>query len=174
MGDTIQELVTEAGRLGEEDCLHSEKGHLVAARVWRNVGQLAGGLVVVLGAVIGAAVLSEWSVSGGTLGTLAIIIAVISTLTTFINPQARAQTHHARGNDYSALRGKLRRFATIRCNSGEPETKLADMLEALAGERHRLNQQGPPVPTWAYRLAKRGIKRGEAAYAVDETKPGSS
>ena len=52
MGDTTEELKTEAGRLGEDDCLHSVKGHFLAARTWRIAGYSAGGLIAVLGAVI--------------------------------------------------------------------------------------------------------------------------
>lgn len=169
MGDTTEDLINEARRLGEDDCLHSEKGHFLAARIWRIAGYLTGGLIAVLGAVIGTIEFNEWDVTRGVIGTLAIVIAAISSLVTFLNPQARAQAHQTRGNHYSALRGKLRRFAMIGCGAGKPESELVDLLEALAERKDNLNHEGPPVPTWAYRLAKWGIRRGEASYAVDET-----
>lgn len=169
MGDTTEDLVNEARRLGEDDCLHSEKGHFLAARAWRIAGYSTGGLIAVLGAVIGAIEFNKWDVTGEVLGTLAVVIAAISALMTFLNPQARAQAHHTMGNHYSALRGKLRRFATIGCGSGKPEPELVDLLEALAERKDNLNHEGSPVPTWAYRLAERGIRRGEASYAIDET-----
>ena len=169
MGDTTEELIKEARRLGEDDCLQSEKGHFVAARVWRIAGYSAGGLIAVLGAIIGTIEFNKWDVTGEVIGTLAVVIAAISALMTFLNPQARAQAHHTRGSYYSALRGKLRRFATISCGAGKTESELADLLETLAERKDNLNQEGPPVPTWAYRLAKRGISRGEASYEVDET-----
>ncbi len=169
MDDTTEELKKEARRLGEDDCLHSEKGHFLAARAWRIAGYSAGGLIAVLGAVISTIEFSKWDVTGEVLGTLAVVIAAISALMTFLNPQARAQAHHTRGNHYSALRGKLRRFVTIGCGLGKPASELADLLEVFAERKDNLNQEGPPVPTWAYRLAKRGIRSGEASYAVDET-----
>ena len=169
MGDTIGELVAEARRLGEDDCLHSEKGHFVAARAWRLVGYSAGALIAVLGAVIGTSELAKWEVSEVVVGAMAISIAGISALITFLNPQARAQAHHSKGNQYSALRGKLRRFEIIDCGSSISKAKLIVRLEALADTKDKLNQEGPPVPTWAYRFAKLGIDRGEASYVVDET-----
>lgn len=168
MGDTNGELIAEARRLGEDDCLHSEKGHLVATRAWRLVGISAGVLIAVLGAVIGTGELSKWEISGVVLGSMAIGIAGLSALITFLNPQARAEAHHTKGNQYSALRGKLRRFEKIDCGSSISESKLISRLEALAETKDKLNQSDPPVPTWAYRFAKRGIGRGEASYAVDE------
>ena len=71
MGDTIGELITEARRLGEGDCLYSEKGHFVATRAWRAVGYSAGALIAVLGAVIGTGELSKWEVSDEVLGSMA-------------------------------------------------------------------------------------------------------
>lgn len=169
MSNTIEELILEARRLGEDDCLFSEKGHFVAARGWRIVSYSAGGLIAALGAVIGAIEFTKWDVAGEVLGTLAVIIAAISALMTFLDPQGRAQAHHLRGNHHSALRGKLRRFAKIDCASGKPVSELVKLLNTLAEAKDSLNQEGLPVPTWAYRLAKRGIRHGEARYAVDET-----
>ncbi len=167
MSDLKQELINEAKRLGQDDCLHSEVAHFFAARIWRVVHYLIGGSITVLGAVIGVSEFKQWDETGQLSGILAIIIAALGALAVFLNPQGRAQIHHTKGNLYNALRGRLRRFANIDCNTGKLDQDLADLLNELAERKDRLNEEGPPVPPWAYRLGKRGIKKGEANYATD-------
>lgn len=167
MPDLKQELIKEAKRLGQDDCRHSEVAHFFAARIWRAVHYVIGGSITILGALIGVSEFRQWDETSQLSGALAIVIAALGALAVFLNPQGRAQIHHTKGNHYNALRGRLRRFAKIDCIGGDTDKDLANLLNKLAAQKDRLNEEGPAVPSWAYRLAKRGIERGETDYATD-------
>lgn len=167
MPDLKQELIKEAKRLGQDDCRHSEVAHFFAARIWRIGHYGISVSIAVLGAFIGVSEFRQWDESGQLLGALAIVIAALGTLAALLNPQGRAQIHHTKGNHYNALRGRLRRFVKIDCIGGDTDKDLANLLNKLAAQKDRLNEEGPAVPSWAYRLAKLGIESGETDYAND-------
>ena len=57
-------------------------------------------------------------------------------------------------------------FYNIECSAQVADEELVAKLTRLADERDRLNQESPQIPRWAYRVAKKGIERGEARYLV--------
>ena len=45
---------------------------------------------------------------------------------------------------------------------------LTSRLKDLSEQRDKLNRGSPQVPAWVYRIARKGIKEGEADYKVDK------
>ena len=166
---TRQEIIKEAKRI-EESALYSSKGQFVAAYMWSNF-HLAIGLLMVIGTAGAAALaLSPFDPRHTWAAMVYIVVAVLSAILTFLNPNERSASHHNAGNHYDSLMSRVRVFWTIQCGQEDSEAELAARLEALGNEKDRLNLSSPQIPYWAYRIAKRQIAAGEASFRVDKEK----
>ena len=161
----VRKIVDEAKRV-EEDALYSAKGHFQAGRFWGSFNLWIGIPTTVLAAIGGAAALSSFDSHGLVAGMLAIIVAALSAVSTFINPTERADVHLSAGNKYNSLRNRARIFGEIDINV-EKSDKLLPALKKLSKERDDLNQELSQIPQWAFRKARKGIEEGEAQYVVD-------
>lgn len=157
-------MITEAKNL-EEDVLYSEKGHFSIATVWKRVHLALGIPSSILAAAAGVSALKQYpNVAAG----LAITVAVLTALITFLNPEKAAAAHHKAGVQYNILRGKLRRLHSIDLADQVPNTELRARLEALAEEKARIMEKAPHIGRFAYWLGKRSIGRKEHEYETDE------
>lgn len=164
---TREEIIKEAKRI-EEGALFSSKGHFKAAALW---GQFHIGLglpMVVLAAVAGAAAFAQFDSDTTLTGVLSIIVVVLSSISTFLNPNKKASEHLNAGNKYDALLNKVRIFRTIECWDESSDQILSERLKRHSEDKSILNQISPQIPWPAYLLAKRGIRKGEAEYDVDK------
>jgi len=161
------EIIKEARRI-EEDTLYSSKGHFAASHFWSNFHLWVGIPIVFLSALAGTSALSEVSHKNLIAGILAIIVAVLSGVWTFINPNEKASAHLNSGNNYDALQNKIRIFRTIECWDEESNKVLTEKLKTLTDQKDKLNLSCPQIPHWAYKAGKKGIEAGEADYRVDK------
>src|SRR5215475_6229450 len=96
MDETLAEIIREAKRL-EENSLYSCKGHHYAARGWRNRHLWLGIPTVVIAAIVGAAAFSQYAKEYPLVailgGFLSIVVAVLSGITTFLNPNELQAAH---------------------------------------------------------------------------------
>lgn len=159
---TVAAVVKEAERI-EEDALYSAKRHFNAAATWNAVHLWLGLPTALIAGVSGVSALSHHTVIAG---ILALLVAGLTALTTFLNPSQRATNHHDFGNRYNALRNKTRILREIDAPTGHP-TELVKELKALNRERDELNQKAPQTPRWAFIRARAGIEEGEAQYRAD-------
>jgi hypothetical protein len=88
--------------------------------------------------------------------------AALTAVSTFLNPNEKANRHQNAGNDFNSLRNKARIFQKIEVNTVADEKELVKMLRQLNDERSRLNKDAPQIPHRAYEKAKKGIESGEA------------
>ena len=160
------EIVKEAARI-EEAALYSSKAHFNAAELWGLAHLGLGLLIVTLATIASAKAFSNIDTDGTIAGVLSIIVAVLTSVVTFLNPNKRAADHMSAGNKYDALLNKVRIFRTIECWGDAPDRELADQLRRYSEEKTALNKPSPPISFVAYRLARRGIRQGEGAYAAD-------
>jgi len=160
------EIIKEAKRI-EEALLYSSKGHFEAARVWSSFHLVVGVPVVVISAIIGATAFAQFDANHVAAGILALIVAALSAVLTFLNPNAKAATHQTAGNKYDSLMNKTRIFWSIDCWQMESEEVLTEKLKYLSELKDNLNQSCPQIPRLAYKFAKRGIIGGEGKYKVD-------
>lgn len=161
-----QEVIKEAQRI-EEALLCSSKGHFAAAHYWRCFNLWTGIPISIISAVAGAAALSELDASGLVAGILAIIVAVLTGVGTFLNPNERAAGHLKAGNSYDALMNRVRIFWSIECWNDVTDEVLTSQLLDYSSQKDALNQSCAQIPDGAYRTAKKGIARGEGSYIVD-------
>ena len=158
------EIMKESKRI-EESSLYSAKGHFAAAHTWANFHFIIGVPIVVLAAIAGSSFISNNNVIAG---VLSLIIAVLSAVMTFLNPNERSSSHLNAGNSYDTLQNEVRIFRTIDCWREDSEQILTERLKHYSDQKGKLNQSSPQIPWWAYQIAKRGIKAGEGSYEVDK------
>lgn len=163
---TTEEIIREAKRI-EEDLRHSSGGHFVAAQYWGYFHLWLGIPNVITAALAGASFLTKIDSSGVTSGLLSLIVLVLSSLMTFLNPNDKASAHLTAGNQYDALMNRVRIFHSIDCWKEESEEVLTQRLVDYSEQKSKLNQNCPQVPRWAYLISRKRIEAGERAHQVD-------
>lgn len=167
---TKDEIIKEAKRI-EESALYSAKGHFEAAKLWSGFHFFIGIPIVILSAIAGASALSQFDHSKTVAGSLSILVAALSGLMTFLNPNEKSSIHQEAGNNYDALQNKVRMFWSIDCWKDQSEDVLTEKLIQFSEHKNKLNLNSPLISWLAYQRAKRSIERGEADYKVDKVQP---
>lgn len=162
---TKAEIIKETQRI-EEATLYSAKGHFAAAQIWSSCHLWVGLPTSILAAVAAAMAFKKADVNM-IAGVISILVAALSAVTTFLNPNAKAAAHLKAGNSYDALHNQTRIFRTIECY-GDSDAVLTKKLKDLSLQKDKLNRENPQPPRLAYRIAKRGIAAGEADYKIDK------
>lgn len=158
-----EEILREAKRI-EESVLYSSKGHFVTAEFWSGFHLWVGIPTAILAAVAATSAFASWEIAAG---VVSIVIAALSAVSTFLNPNEKAAAHLSAGNSYDALRDRIRIFWAVDCWKESSEDILTKKLKDLSEEKAKLNQASTQISSWAYRVAKRGVEAGEASFQVD-------
>jgi hypothetical protein len=88
----------------EEDCIHSGKAHFNAGDRWARYHYWLGIPSVVLSALAGAAFFKNY---GDIAGIMSAIVAILTSLMTFLKPSERAAAHKGSGDQYLTLRNDV-------------------------------------------------------------------
>jgi|SRR5665213_1028931 len=160
------QIVKEAQRI-EEALLYSSKGHFTASHSWSNFHLWIGIPTVILSAIAGASALGQFDIHHIIAGVCSIVVAILTSIMTFLNPNQKVSAHFAAGNNYDSLMSRVRRFWTIECWQENSDLVLTQRLELFCEQRDKLNQHSPQIPRHAYSKARRGIIEGEAQFAID-------
>ncbi len=159
------EILNEANRINESVELSSVQ-HFIAAQCWRSVHFILG-IIATIAATIATALIFA-KVEALWPGLLAIAVAIITGLITFLHPKHHADTHHGKGVDYQQVGAKARILVKIECPQTDDEKHLVNQLKALYEEQFDLDRRPPSTPgSVFYRLAKRSMARGETRFRVD-------
>jgi len=149
----------------EEDCTHSGKAHFNAGVRWARWNYYFGIPSLILSTAAGATFFKDFPVIAG---SMALCVAVLTSLMTFLKPGEKAAEHKSAGDQYLALRNNSRVFREIELPTAvDDETALA-ALKGLTTRRDELNQASPAFAPKDYAKAKKGIDEGEAKHAVDK------
>jgi len=159
-----KEIIKEAQRL-YENCLYTSKSHYIEARFWQNLHLWIGVPTLLMAGIAGTLAFADVRVLAG---ILSMVIVALTSLTTFLNPKDQANSHRNAGSNYDALMTKARMFWLIDCWREESDDVLTERLKGYSEERDRMNRECPQPFKWAYKMAKRGIKEGEAEFFVDK------
>ena len=167
----LDEIIREAKRL-EESTLYSMKGHHVASNGWSRRNLLLGLPVVIISALVGATTFSQYAETYPELkalaGFLSLTIAVLSGITTFLNPNEKENAHLNAAHGYDKLNNEVRLFWSVECWQEKSDLVLTSKLRELIDRKDVLNSGSPQIPGWAYTKAKKGIVDGEAKFEVDK------
>ncbi len=164
----LEAIITEAGRI-EENALYTSKQHFITAQRWEKFHIWVGVPTVILAALAGTFAFTNYKSLNILAGILAISVAILTGITTFLNPKERARGYFLAGNSYDSLLTRVRIFRTIDCRREEPEESLSDQLKQFSSERDRLNRECPQPSARAYKKAKESIEAGKAEYKVDKS-----
>lgn len=163
---TRQEIINEAARI-EESLLYSSKGHFAASEFWSRFHMYLGLPMIVLSTLSGASAFVQFDSHHIVAGWLSLVVAVLSAIMTFLNPNKKVAAHFSSGNAYDALMNKVRIFRVTDCWGRESDHVLTERLKSYSERKSHLNGTSPQIPRWAYKRAKKGIQDGEAAFGVD-------
>lgn len=162
-----ERMLNEAKRI-EEDCKYSSKRHFDTSHFWERVHYKLGIPSVALAAIAGASALSDWEYGSSIAGVISIVVAVLTTTNTFINPAQKTETHRKAGNAYLALKNQSRIFHDIRSLAIQDEQLLLEALTELTEKRDQLNDDSPQTLRSSFKVAQQGVNAGEAIYEVDK------
>jgi hypothetical protein len=157
MMDLKKTKILEEAKHIENDVHHSAKGHYEEANYWTKFHLFLGIPASLLSAIAGASALAQFENHAMIAGFLAIIVAALTSVTTFLNPNEKASAHQNAGNKYGSLRNKARAFYNLEMLLEESEQILAEQVKALMKQRDELNETSPPISNAAYSLAKKRI-----------------
>lgn len=164
MSETIiGEINKECCRI-EEDALYSGKGHFNAASVWHWVHYVIGVPMTVLAAWAGIDAFGE---SQSHAAYLALTSAALGAIQTFLGASEKSSEHKQAGSNYFALRNKTRLFREIESQNLNTE-QLIEKIAVLSTERDQLSSLSLSIPYLAYKMARSGVKAGEALNHVDQ------
>jgi len=156
-------IATELKRI-EEDCIHSGKAHFNAGDRWGRYHYWLGVPSVILSALAGAAFFKDY---GNVAGIMSAVVAVLTSLITFLKPSERSSAHKSSGDQYLTLRNDVRVFREIRlAYACDGQAAIAGMDE-FTKRRNELNQASMQFSRQDFELARNGINEGEAIHRAD-------
>jgi len=166
----LDEIIREAKRL-EESTLYSMKGHHVASNGWSRRNLWLGLPVVIISGLVGATTFSQYAETYPTVklvaGLLSLAVAILSGITTFLNPNDKESAHLSAANGFDKLNNDARLFWSVDCWQESSDAVLTSQLKEMVDRKSELNSNSPQIPGWAYKKAKAGIIAGEAKFEVD-------
>jgi len=159
--ETKSRMQEEAQRI-ENDVHYSAKGHYEEANYWSRLHLLLGIPTAIMSAIAGISALAQFDHHAIIAGCLAIIVAALSAISTFVHPDGKATTHQSTGSKYTTLRNKVRAFSHLDVHVGQSEQELLEQLKSLAAQRDELNEASLPISDRAYKRARKNILEKQA------------
>ncbi len=167
LSDEKLKIVEEAKAI-EKDVLYSAKGHYEEANYWTQFHLLLGIPASLLSAIAGASALSQFANHALIAGFLAIFVAALTGIATFLNPNGKASSHQTVGTKYTVLRNRTRMFYNLTVLTDTPDQVLLNQLQDLAKQRYELNEASPPISERAYKIAIRNIAKKKQPHLLSE------
>lgn len=161
----LERMVHEARR-NEEDCIYNSIAHFQASKRWRLIAVLLNLPACLLTALAAFFAFTEESQSAGWL-SVAALLQITAYL--FLQPDEKSQRFFSAGQKFSALRGDFRRFAELECSRHHDKADEHMMrLQNLVKRKDELNSDGPDLPDWAYKRARKRVIEGGPTHDVDQ------
>lgn len=162
--ELIQKLANEARRI-EEDAMFSSKGHYNSGESWKRLHYYIGIPTAILAAVASASAFNDEGLVAGVIG---ILVAVLTSLSTFLDPSGKKNEHYAAGAAFGSLKNQARMFHEIEILRNIELSELNESLMLLANKRDDLNSTSPLISRKSYIKAKSDIEGGTNTYSVDK------
>jgi hypothetical protein len=167
MTETILAIRAELERI-EEDCIYSSKAQFNAGDRWSAYHLWLGLPAVILSAAAGTAFFRDFP---DIAGAFASVVAILTSLSTFLKPTERASSHKSSGAQYLTLRNDARVLRTIKLAAACDEATAVANLDEITKRRNELNQASTQVARRDFERARRGIEQGEASHRTDQETP---
>ena len=163
---TKAKIVKELKRI-EEDTTLSSKSHFDAADRWNQWHLRLGIPATVLSAIAGVSALSQFDYHNVIAGIIAILVAILTGLITFLNPSERAERYLNAGNAYNELKNNARIAHDVEVDTLDV-SELSVRMKELNDRRSELNQESPQPSRSDFVKARKGIEEGESVYVADK------
>ncbi len=160
-----KEIQKELDRI-MEDTNYSQKGHFSASAIYSCIHFSLGIIVSVL-SFIAVTILLSNPTNLTIITYLALSAGIISTISTFIDPDKKHREHLKAANLYLTLRNDARIFKNIKIQNLNEEQTIRG-VETFNDRRNNLNEEMPQIHKWAFLLARKNIKDGQLKYEVDK------
>jgi hypothetical protein len=116
--------------------------HQIAADTWGTLNYTLGLPIVVLSAIASTSALADFDKSNVVAGVVALIVAILSALATFLNAQKASELHRAANASYRTL--ELRAVNLGRdIDTGSPRSDPLDLIHKLEDELTKLIHESP-------------------------------
>ena len=153
----------------EQECAIRTKDHFFACGRWDKIHLLLGIPTTLIAGITSVAAMSDIVTKFGydkdiVSGVLAIIVAGLTALTTFLNPSERATAHKTASTTYDTLRMKanLLKDIDLAVNYAaldEPTREIIRQLKEITNQFSTLGQSSPRVPRSIYNRNRSPEKR---------------
>ncbi len=144
MNGIKNEILQESMRI-KESSLYLAKKHYQTAQHWTNIYYGVGIPTTVIAAITSAFALSDYQfIAGG----LAVIISIMTALTTFLNPSGKANSHYNAMNNYKALADDISVFINVDSIIEDSEKILTYKLREFDLKYRDLNINSPIIPNY--------------------------
>jgi hypothetical protein len=163
MAQGVELFRDEAKRVRLTALLAAER-HYAAETPWYHMVYYLGIPSTILSAVAGAAAFSKIEKSEIVAGSISIIVAILTSLMTFLDPTKKAELYHATAKSYEGLYHQSGYFGRVELAKENPDiNKCEEALKLLIAKLNELNESSPSIPGRAYRIAEKNIinNRGE-------------
>lgn len=148
----VAALSSEAAEL-EYQALVNERSHFEAAEYWQRIHFRLGILVAIL-SVSTAGSLAGYFGDDQTgwpqwlrpaTGILGLTLAMLTAVSSFVDPKGHREKHLAAGKRYSAFRTDVRQFRILEVREGAFDAKLIARLKELAARHAEIHGEAPSV-----------------------------
>ena len=166
----LDRLREEAKSIGQRAATAAEF-HFAAETPWHRLYNWLGGAAAALAAVGGAIGLAS-PASGLLVGMISIVVAGVSSVTTFLNPKQKGNEHHRAAKSYEALYTDAGLF--LRIESKDPKARLpqlAQRVKSLTARFNELRASSPPISGRAYEVARKVVADGWGEVVRDARDP---
>jgi len=143
-----------------KDALVQIESYNYMANFWMNWYLYIGILTTVLASIASISVLSE-SLGKAPAAALTASVAVLSAITTFLNPADRSSQHKKAKDRFIAINIEARKVA-FECSSADSDEILQQVKEKVDVFSTRMIealQTSPQVPEWVSRIAEKRAER---------------
>lgn len=156
MESAKKEILQEAKKI-EADSIFFAKGHFHAAFFWSNMHFWIGIPTTIIAAITSAFALTQYHIVAG---ILAVLISILAGITTFINPNDKANSNFNSANSYGTLANNINIFINVDSIMETSELALVNKLKEFEVERDELNLNSPLIPKWALKKTRDCLKKG--------------
>ncbi len=172
MKNSINVIYTETEEIEQEAAI-SSTAHFLSGRRWANVNILIGVPATLLAGATGVSAFTD-SVHDYITGLIAIIVAGLTALNTFLNPGDRATSHRSANITYRKIRRDASLFKDVdlplaKDKGEEVILELVKSLKALSSRINAADQDSPVVFLSSQDKARKDYKKKIIDTQVDLT-----
>lgn len=149
-----------------EDTNYSQKGHFSASLIYSHI-HISLGIISSILSFIAVSILLSDSKNLNTVTYFALIAGIVTTISTFIDPDKKHREHFKAANLYLTLRNDARIFKNIKMVNLN-DSELIENIEKFNNRKNSLNEKMSQIPKWAFFFARKNIEDGQLEYKIDK------